>query len=413
MRRSSVTLISAIALSLGSCQFKKDSDDDKVSAAEIRQVIQQQDTQNQENAAAVLTNDNVKIQFTAEDEPNTYKLEINWPLTVPKIAISIDDRPLGDFSKGTFSKIFEGGTTVGVRLDSKNSQGHIVSTVIQSLKAPRDLVLERSVTLKSDEKWIFGRIFVLPGVTIFTMGYSLEIVSELLKSQSSRIMTFPELLPTSNTRELTNGHILIQAKKLTGTLDVRLYGQHGLKGADGIDKVTAQMPKEGAKGADGVAGEKAMSELGSCEGGGGFRNPNRFRTGCGGSWYCSKQATNGGEGGKGADGLPGDNGMNGGHSGNITFVVEDYSQARVDIFMSGGRAGAGGLGQPGYAGGEGGKGGAGVVEAGQQLCEAGKDGAKGAAGNAGANGLPGEPGKIGEAILPRGDTTDHFRVIRE
>lgn len=413
MRRSSVTLISAIALSLGACQFKKNADEEKISPDEIKQVIQQQGAQEEENAAAVLTNDNVIAKIIPEKSPKQYLLVLQWPTTVPRVSITIDGTPLGDFSKGTFEMPVLNGTTLSIRLDSRNSKGYIVSTILMKAKAPMDLVVGEVLSLTDNERWAFNRIFFAQGMTVYTNGHNLELIADEIIIDDGHIKTFSSRATTGDKRQLTNGHILIQAKKLTGTLDVRLYGQHGLNGANGIDKVTAQMPKEGAKGANGTAGEKAMSELGPCEGGGGFRNPNRFRTGCGARWYCSKEATNGSQGGKGADGLPGDNGMNGGNSGNITFVVEDYSQARVDIFMSGGRAGAGGQGQPGYAGGPGGDGGAGVVEAGQRICEDGKAGAKGPDGNPGVNGLPGEPGKIGEAILPRGDTTDHFRVIRE
>lgn len=405
--RFGLLALALIPAVLTACQFKKNGDDDKVSAKDVKQVIDQRGQLDAENAAAVLTNDNVSIRFVPETEPKKYRLEIRWPVSVPRLAVSLNGQVQGEYSKGQFSRSFAHGASVEVRLDSKNSQGHIVSTVSDTLKAPFDLVISEFITLQQDEQWVFGRIFILPGMTIYTQGYNLELRANEIHAPDAHVRTFVDTSPTASKRELSNGLILFQAKKLIGRLDLRMSGRDGADGLSGIDKVTAAMPKAGVNGQDGR--NSAISSKDSfCPGG-----PSIRMAACLPQVVCSVPATPGTNGTDGANGLSGDDGANGGNTGSVTFLVEDSSDAKVDIFLRVGEPGKGGVGQEGYPGGKGGRGGQASVHGGREICPAGANGADGKNGVRGADGKPGEPGQVGECILPPGEPKANFRVFRE
>lgn len=405
--RFGLLALALIPAVLTACQFKKNGDDDKVSAKDVKQVIDQRGQLDAENAAAVLTNDNVSIRFVPETEPKKYRLEIRWPVSVPRLAVALNGVSRGEFSKGQFSEIFEDGSSLEVRLDSKNSQGHIISTVVKRIEAPVDLVLNENLSLKKDEHWENGRIFVSPGVTIYTNGYQLEVIADEIRAVDVRIKTFFQTAPTSDPRELKNGRVLFQAKKLFGSYELRMYGRDGVDGLSGINKVTAAMPKAGVNGQDGR--NSAISSKDSfCPGG-----PSIRMAACLPQVVCSVPATPGTNGTDGANGLSGDDGANGGNTGSVTFLVEDSSDAKVDIFLRVGEPGKGGVGQEGYPGGKGGRGGQASVHGGREICPAGANGADGKNGVRGADGKPGEPGQVGECILPPGEPKANFRVFRE
>lgn len=406
-----LSLAFAAVLSLSACAFRKDEPappKPPTVAEEIVETIKKE--RELEAANGVLTTDNVEFRYEEMPEPNSYKLIIRWPKSIPQMSLTVDDKPLIHL-RHVFSKEFV------VRGDEDHKIHMVAYGAVSEAplshfdvegRSPKDFVFNKRFEIKENTTMNGNRLFILPGGKIITNGFGLMInVNKFIVKNTeekigqdfisrSHILTVNPGTVATDDAELNGSLISISAKEAIGDLNIAMIGMVNPKVGASADIVETQMtpkpsrvsaaPDPAKQGITGLQTERQKE----CESLPGGRRCSLSPP------VCTRQPTNGQQGAKGATGIRGAKGPRGGSAGTLRINTEDASQLKVEVRYKGGAGGKGGTGGAGFPGEQGGLPGIQPSD-----CSPASQGAQGALGDPGP---PGEGGDVGEGLRVEGNT---------
>lgn len=390
-------VITALSLSVG-CSFKKDNSHSPPAQQDVVETLKKD--QEKQAFEGQLTESNVSIKFDEIDAPGAYKMLISWPNQISRMQVVINNgSPDIITGKSTFTIPVSQNTQQMIDLLAYDSLGAPISSLRLIKSAPKDFLIDSTVSLSADTTLDGNRLFITEKGLILTNGFNLSInVNKITLSQkeftgmgmptdNGHIVTSFLNLPATKLEQLRGSSISINAKIAIGHLHVFLIGANGQNGRDGREMENAtsniQTSLNGTNGSDG----QSFLPLRPC-----FKGNKDAPCDPVASYVCKKAPTNGEDGKAGPQGADGEDGWNGGDTGSISVVVQDYSQFSLEITQKRGSPGKGGQGAPGKDGGKGGL--AGKSAEGCPIAKNGNNGPRGKNGNAGHDGTFGKNGSV-------------------
>lgn len=394
---ASGAFILVLTLSVGACQFKKDSADDssptqqtEKNPSTVEQVVEALSNQeDQDRKNATLVDSDIQIQFT-EHERFRYVASFTIPNRIPVAEVLYSTAMGKSVLRGgeTFSVVMLSDAPILVEIETKDSKGRKVSDLTVQAHSPKDVEI-RDVVLSKNLNVEANRIYLQGQIT--TNGKSMVLKARKIYSDSAWVRTFDSNSPQPDPRNYVGSSIILQAEKLFGSLDVNLLGLDGRPGRSGDEfevRAGTRSPLNGTPGQAGLSEPREQCTRG--------RGPDAAPV-CRTYFVCTRQPTSGTAGAHAPRAESGEDGSNGGHTGNLSIITEDLSEAKITIHTRPGRGGQGGAPAAVRPAGKGGAAGAMDPHGVCTPAQAGADGRPGIPGRAGQNGKNGERGTL---ILP-------------
>lgn len=314
-----------------------------IRCAEIKDESKNDNKNENQTISAMQLGDFLKVDVVPTTKPERYMVYFSWPRVEENFKVRIrlaEVLAVVDPNQTTFSHEVTHDQNLTYVFDILSEANKVQKSVSKLVKVPMDLVFSKErKELSEDIKLSPRRVFFFKDVPIMTNGYKIELVTEELIAEEATIQTFPE----SSKAEIgvdgkTPGEINIKTKSAVGKLTVHMRGQSGGDGADGV-KFTSAAAGGGAPG----EGESQCTCNRAC-----------IINSSGGTCYCVKSGSAGGDGAPGLPGIPGGNAMPGGGSGKFTISIQDGREFEIHTSKKPGLPGTPGKGGKGQIGGGGG-----------------------------------------------------------
>lgn len=379
-----VSLLLILALSMVQCSFKKDDEGDSEPQVVIKEQVE----------TGTVKGAEMELKIVPGERVHEYSVQVSWKVPenclgkVQKRAekFAVDNMWTLSLLNGAFSdhEVSEGQKYFYSLVCAVNGSERTIKTL--SVSIPTDLTLDGDLFLKKivsegtykeiaveNDGYEFllkaERIHMKKGLRLITDGLNLRLKTKnMLSENGAQIRTFLDstIVPAGAAGQ-SGGRISIDGEYGSGSVDIRLFGQDGGRGARGgvRDDREVHPSQYGTAGVDAEYEIRLAEAIGRSENkvcnsivvpGGGSGGKVCFPP----AFVCLKHATSGTNGKIGLKGFSGQNGFNGGSSGQAYVAVKN-GNFKAQISKYGGRGGSGGSGGPGTQGGYGGMAGDGSV----------------------------------------------------
>lgn len=173
------------------------------------------------------------------NDPDKYALDLSWQKTDLQTFIKLKtDYEFIQVSSDKFAYRFDldGGSLYEVFIEWRNPNGDIIKSRTISGEIPKDFIVDGLQTLTESRKYSCGRIYLLKGAVLRVSNLNLEMNCTELISNEGIIETWAEgsVYPVPGNPGRAGGNIGIKVQRARGLVRVRLRGEAGANGRDGL-----------------------------------------------------------------------------------------------------------------------------------------------------------------------------------
>jgi hypothetical protein len=345
-------LVSISFLLLTSCSFRLEPNQD---SAEAGSPTGKPNNESEITAQNIISPE-LKTSFLELSNPGFYNLQIVAPENIAELKI---------LKQGDVKELTVQGHIADLRVEhSENfflgvktydSQGSLVREHVLELTAPKDLFIERPLSLAKDEVLEAQRIYISPAGLIQTNGRKLVLKARYLEifqrpNQVGYPTAFAQIFTTKpghfyeDEQQKAGSKILLDVEEAHGSLKVAMIGFDGHSGRSGneLDKILSIARDLDPK-TNGTMGSAGQSKEIRCSGTTVDGDCSRL--------FCTDDPTNGTNGTMGAPGTNGEDAQPGGNAGHLEIKISNADNFLIELYSQKGRPGQPGKGGDGSPGG--------------------------------------------------------------